>query len=268
MRRRRRPGTNRSTACGRRRRTRCAARRARRAPAKNSSVSACAMRHCSRRGVLHLVQQQVIEAAVQLVQHPGRAGIDQQRRTCGRSGRRSRAARTLPCARRRRAAPARRASAARRRPRPRAAPAGVDRRDDAVAFVEEAARQIGMRVASPPWTRTGLRARGLPSLVRNSSHQSAQCSPRSAASRPSQSEDRVRALGAPSWRRAAARSAPPRAARSPPASSPRRAMIAASVAAVTPSARRCAASRSIAKRRSASCSRGRSRCSVATCRPN
>ena len=30
------------------------------------------------RGVLHLVQQQVIEAAVQLVQHPGRAGIDQK----------------------------------------------------------------------------------------------------------------------------------------------------------------------------------------------
>ena len=32
-----------------------------------------------RRGVLHLVQQQVVQAAVQLVQHPGRARIDQQR---------------------------------------------------------------------------------------------------------------------------------------------------------------------------------------------
>ncbi len=31
-----------------------------------------------RRGVLHLVQQQVVDAAVELVQHPGGAGIDQQ----------------------------------------------------------------------------------------------------------------------------------------------------------------------------------------------
>ena len=73
---RRRPGTSRSTACGRRPRTPCDAVSRAPAPAKNSSVSACAMLPLLRRGVLHLVQQQMVEAAIELVQHPGGARID------------------------------------------------------------------------------------------------------------------------------------------------------------------------------------------------
>ena len=148
-----------------------------------------------RRGVLHLVQQQVIEAAVQLVQHPGRAGIDQQvggapdqvvvveqpgRFLVLRIGVQHRRGE-------RHQRGGNRGDLQRQ--------AGIDRGDDAVAFVEEGARQIGMRVGH----RLGgelLAARGLPSLVRNSSHQRCQCSRALRGIEPEPVEDASGAFGA------------------------------------------------------------------------
>ena len=117
-RRRRRPGTSRSTACGRRRRTRCGVASRAPAPAKNSAVRAWAMLPLRRRGVLHLVEQQVVEAAVELVEHPGGAGIDQQLRGAADQVVVVHQAAVLLVRRRRRAAPARPAPAGRRRGRP------------------------------------------------------------------------------------------------------------------------------------------------------
>ena len=101
-----------------------------------------------RRGVLHLVQQQVVEPAVQLVQHPGGAGIDQQARRPSDQVVVVEQARRLLVRRIGAAAPARRASAARPRQPPRAAPAQASITSRIrVAFGEKASRQrSGMRV--------------------------------------------------------------------------------------------------------------------------
>ena len=74
-----RPGSCRSTASRRRRRTACAPRRARRVPAKNSSASARITCHCIGARVLRLVDQDVVDAAVELEEHPrGRLAVRQQ----------------------------------------------------------------------------------------------------------------------------------------------------------------------------------------------
>ena len=111
-----------------------------------------------------------------------------------------------------------------------------------------------------------LAARGLPSLVRNSSHQCCQCSPRSAASSPSQSSilpARSAHCLAPSFCTISAAS---RSSRSD-CQLIAVATISASVAAVTPSARRCA-SPIVSPIAIAAWRRGRSACSAPTWRPN
>ncbi len=78
-----RPGSCRSTASRRRRRTACASRSRAPAPAKNSAASASMICHCSGARVLRLVDEDVVEAAVELEEHP-RGGVRPRR-----AGRRS-----------------------------------------------------------------------------------------------------------------------------------------------------------------------------------
>ena len=80
-----RPGSCRSTASRRRPRTACAARSALPAPAKNSAASASTIAPLQRARVLRLVDEDVVEAAVELEEHPG--GCRRRRRAGARCAR-------------------------------------------------------------------------------------------------------------------------------------------------------------------------------------
>ncbi len=261
----RRPGTNRSTACDHQRRTRCDRHRARpsrrRTPPSAHARSAIAPARCP--------------APHPAAGDPGRrpactAPMRRPDRPAGsmsvRSGRRSPAVPTPPCAPHTRSAPALRESA-RRSTLPRRAVRGKRPATPGcgrIRFESTTSDRDARR--SPPCWRTPLAARGLRSLVRNSSHQCCQCSCRSVASRPSQSSIRVARSAHCFAPNRCTISAASRSSRSDCQLMPS-AMISASVAAVTPRARRCAAARP-SPRSSAPRSRGKSACNASTCRPN
>ena len=88
-----RPGRNRSTASRRRPRRRSAMPVARPAPAKKSSATARRISHCVGRGILRLVDQDVVDAACRACRAPRRSSMSTAGCACARRDRRSRAGR-------------------------------------------------------------------------------------------------------------------------------------------------------------------------------